>query len=309
MKCIKCGKTISKNSKVCKWCNSTQKNKKKIITMVLTLIIIFILLGTATICYFTIDFLNAKEIMTKIKLNDDSIPSLYSVIGRKNIRSYSKSFDSNEVIITYDKKNITEKELDKYFTRLESLDFNSNNRLAEVNFTKISYVTNRKLNVNLTIERNRYKFKYESLLIKTTGDDEIQNIQTKVNPLLDENEVVDENTKKEIEIIDFDKYKELYSSNKLTTILLIRNVCEWCDYVKPILEHVAYIYDLDVKYLDISKLSDEQYIELLGQSKDLLGTNAPVFIYVRNNKIIAVDEGAKGTDDLVSMFRNRKVIR
>lgn len=132
--------------------------------------------------------------------------------------------------------------------------------------------------------------------------------QVETNPLLEEGQVLDENKMKSAEKITMDDLKALLKKKTTSVVMLAQDSCYWCQQQKPILESLMYEYDLDVKYLDVSLLSEEDYLYLTELHEDLEELGTPTFISVQNKKVRLVSPDAKNRTGLLKMFADMGVI-
>lgn len=129
------------------------------------------------------------------------------------------------------------------------------------------------------------------------------------NPLLAEGQVLDEEKMKDYETIGFDTFLSYLKEKKTALVFVGSEGCGWCTYQKPLLKAVAYDYDLDVKYLDISTLTSEQrdqFNELHDDLKEDYGT--PMFFAVRDGKVDQISHGANSTEQLIETFKDQGFI-
>lgn len=123
------------------------------------------------------------------------------------------------------------------------------------------------------------------------------------NPLLAEGEVLPEEEAREIPSITYSEMKEAMENNEKRIIFLGASTCSWCNYQRPILEYVLYQYpDVNVYYLDVNTLTNEEYNDLTSLHESLAGFGTPTFIVFENGKVTSVDEGARGTSGIISML-------
>lgn len=79
------------------------------------------------------------------------------------------------------------------------------------------------------------------------------------------------------EEINYSEYSSLIEEKEDFILYLGSSECSHCSSFKPILEQIIDKYDLEVKYVDISKLSSEEYAVLQNKTK-LQGTPTVVFV-------------------------------
>lgn len=123
------------------------------------------------------------------------------------------------------------------------------------------------------------------------------------NPLLAEGEVLPEEEAREIPSITYSEMKEAMENNEKRIIFLGSATCGWCNYQRPILEYVLYQYpDVNVYYLDVNTLTNDEYSDLSSLHDSLAGFGTPTFVVFENGEVTSVDEGARGTSGIISML-------
>lgn len=129
------------------------------------------------------------------------------------------------------------------------------------------------------------------------------------NPLLEDGQVIDEEKMKEIEEISYEDFKTYLKKKKTTTVIMLgTDSCYWCVEQKPILQMAMYEYKVDVKYLNVNDLKEDEYSELKELHDDLASFGTPTFISVKNKKVRKVSPNAKTRTQLHSMFVDMGII-
>lgn len=134
------------------------------------------------------------------------------------------------------------------------------------------------------------------------------NTQEEANPLLEEGQVLDPSKMlDEVPQIDFAGFKKALADKKTVTVVMLGyDGCYWCRQEKEILR--AYLYEntkANIKYLDISKLSNDDFSELQSLDSNLESFGTPTFIAVKGGKVTKVDtQGARGNKGLDQMLKN-----
>ena len=57
--------------------------------------------------------------------------------------------------------------------------------------------------------------------------------------------------------ISYDEYRELIDNKETFILEVMKNSCTHCSKLKPKLEEISKEYELEIKYIDLDKLSDE----------------------------------------------------
>ena len=128
--------------------------------------------------------------------------------------------------------------------------------------------------------------------------------QEQDNPLLEEGQVLPnhgENTKRLTEV-SFDGLKDLLKSKDTKMVFLGTDECIWCVHQKPVLEDLMTNKELDVYYLDTSKLEDKHFDELGKLHNDLERFGTPTFIFIKDGKVENVSTGARSTSGLIEIM-------
>lgn len=149
---------------------------------------------------------------------------------------------------------------------------------------------------------------------ENTGDrkfdrnDVVEEEQT--NPLLEEGQVLNDEEISEIPEVTYEEFKQLLKKKTTTVIMLGYDECYWCQEQKPILGNVIYEMKLEnVKYLNINKLEEDQYEELIGLHKDLEELGTPTFISIERKKVTKVSPNAKTKTQLIEMFTDMQILK
>ena len=102
-----------------------------------------------------------------------------------------------------------------------------------------------------------------------------------------ESEAVKESEKKDFIQIDVNKFIEYLNGESSMIVLVARPTCGYCQIAEPIIQNVAYEYDLNINYLNTDNFSEEDSDKFLNSNemfKDDFGT--PTLMIVSNNSII-----------------------
>lgn len=148
---------------------------------------------------------------------------------------------------------------------------------------------------------------------ENTGDRSLdKNVTTKEeqNPLLEEGQVLKEEEIKEIPEITYKEFKSLLKKKTTTVVMLGYDECYWCQEQKPILGNVLYEKQIDnVKYLNVNKLEEAEYNELIALHDDLQNLGTPTFISVKSKKVKKVSPNAKTKTQLIDMFTDMGILK
>ena len=109
--------------------------------------------------------------------------------------------------------------------------------------------------------------------------------------------------------ITVNDYLGLYESNEYSLVLLSRDTCGYCKIAIPILENIKYEYKVDIKYIDVGKMSDDDLYNLV-KSDDVFneGYGTPFLMVVGKNKIKDSIDGLATKEEYISFFQEYKFI-
>lgn len=99
-----------------------------------------------------------------------------------------------------------------------------------------------------------------------------------------------------VEFIDIDYlgYKELYKKDNLEYIYITENDCTYCELLEPYLMDLQEEYDIELKSLNISNLTNEELEELKDSNSVFEGElEAPILISIKDGKEISNVKGYK----------------
>lgn len=143
---------------------------------------------------------------------------------------------------------------------------------------------------------------------KSDRSDAVQ--EEEKNPLLEDGQVLNEEEIAEIPEITYEEFKKLLKKKTTTVVMLGYDECYWCQEQKPILGNVMFEKKIEnVKYLNVNKLEEDQYNELVGLHKDLESLGTPTFISIKSKKVKKVSPNAKTKTQLIEMFTDMGIIK
>lgn len=87
--------------------------------------------------------------------------------------------------------------------------------------------------------------------------------------------------------INVDKFVKLLGSEDTKIILVASLTCPHCTAIKPKINEIAGNLNVEVNYLEISTLTDEEKSKFYGSNEFLKeGTSIPLVMAVRNNEVV-----------------------
>lgn len=102
--------------------------------------------------------------------------------------------------------------------------------------------------------------------------------------------------------ITFDEFAKMIENEETFILLMGQPNCSHCIDFKPTIEKVIKNYQIEVKYMDISKLNDKQY-SILKNKTFISGTPNTVFIKEGKLDTRAKISGAKSYDAVVNALK------
>lgn len=121
--------------------------------------------------------------------------------------------------------------------------------------------------------------------------------------------IIKESEKKEFKEINLEEYLTRYNNEEKSIVLLGKPTCQYCQIVEPILSNIAYNYDLDIYYLDIDKLNEEDTQKLM-ESNEFLKNNygTPILVIISNKNIDDKVDGLTDKGHYIEFFKENKFI-
>lgn len=104
------------------------------------------------------------------------------------------------------------------------------------------------------------------------------------------------------ETIDYKEYVRLMDSDETFSLVIGSSTCSACSLYKSTMDNFISKYNINVKYIDISKLSEDEY-KLLRSEINFSST--PTTIFVKNGDHTSVYDrivGAESISNVVSRF-------
>ncbi|MBR6690269.1 MAG: thioredoxin family protein [Bacilli bacterium] len=118
--------------------------------------------------------------------------------------------------------------------------------------------------------------------------------------------------------INYDKYEELINEDATNVVVVGQTTCSHCIAIKPALNKVAKEYKLEINYLNLTEMSEEEYEEFSESLKEIeynepsfvekgsFGT--PLTLIIKNGKVKHYISGARTKSQLVREFKRAGLI-
>ena len=125
-----------------------------------------------------------------------------------------------------------------------------------------------------------------------------------------ESENVKENELKELNEINLKDYFDMYNNKSREIVLIGKPTCGYCEIAIPIIENINYEYNLNINYLDIAKLTEDENNEFINSNElyqEDFGT--PILVIIGNKKIYSNQSGLTDHAHYVKLLKDNKLIK
>lgn len=105
--------------------------------------------------------------------------------------------------------------------------------------------------------------------------------------------------------ITYSEYEEKLNTEAPFIVVIVQDGCGHCDNYKPVLKEVAKEYNLPISYINLSNLSNEDYVAL-GNSNSYLkkgGWGTPTTLFMYGNTVVDLIGGAVEKDEFVEFAK------
>ena len=126
--------------------------------------------------------------------------------------------------------------------------------------------------------------------------------------LFRDDEVILESEMSDLRSIGMSDLKGMLENNEKKVVMLGTDDCYWCVNQKPILQHIVFKYGVEINYLNLNAMTEEEYNELTILHDDLQRFGTPTFIIVDGGNITTVSEGGMPTDSMVQFLKDNGII-
>lgn len=105
-------------------------------------------------------------------------------------------------------------------------------------------------------------------------------------------------------VINLDKLEELFKSEDTKIVFIGSLTCPHCTAIKPKINNLVKKLDIDVHYLELSNLTEEDEKRLYSMNDFLAqGTSIPLVMAVKNNEVIDSFVGNIETGEIESFLK------
>lgn len=134
--------------------------------------------------------------------------------------------------------------------------------------------------------------------------------ETKLFEFLKEYDFVDDSEELLVNYISYDEYEELLESEDAEVLVIGQTTCSYCIKAKPILNQIVVDEDVEINYLNITDLSEEDINEF-STSLEYLETNdwgTPLTLIVSEGEIIDAANGLLDYEGYVKLFKENGIL-
>ena len=110
--------------------------------------------------------------------------------------------------------------------------------------------------------------------------------------------------------ISVSEYIDLYNGDDYSLVLLSKSTCNYCKIAVPILENIIYENNVDMKYVDVGELSEDELSTFIG-SDDYFseGYSTPTLLVIGKSEIKDKVEGVASKDNYISFMKEYGFIK
>jgi len=129
------------------------------------------------------------------------------------------------------------------------------------------------------------------------------------NNLIGKDEVLEANDS-HLNKINYEKYDNYVNGKENKIIVVSQTGCSYCESAKPVLNALAKENDIEINWLNITELSEEEQTKVV-QSLDIFNEDfgTPLIMIVSNKKVVDSIQGYENKDQYVEFFKKNNFIK
>lgn len=124
-----------------------------------------------------------------------------------------------------------------------------------------------------------------------------------------ESRAVKDSEKKEFTDINVNKFIELYKGTENKIVLFSRPTCGYCQIAEPILQNIAYKYNIEINHVNTDEMSEEDSNNLKAVNEEFDSFGTPFLVIVSNNGIVDKVSGLTVKSSYKEFFKKYKFIK
>ena len=161
-----------------------------------------------------------------------------------------------------------------------------------------------------------------AILLVVSASINTDNTKLNLNKLTDDEEIIIENANKQSEKyknseeqnpfvkINVTTYLKYYKSSKKRVVFIGRPTCYYCQVAVPIIQKLAYDYDLEINYINVNEFEGDDESNFLNSDETYInGFSTPLVVIVSNSKVNDKQEGLTDYAHYLKMFKDNKIIK
>lgn len=132
-----------------------------------------------------------------------------------------------------------------------------------------------------------------------------------VMEFLKDNSFVSSDIELPLNYVDYSHYKKLVKADSSSIIVIGQTSCTYCIKAKPILDQIAIDYDININYLNITELTEDELSKFY-DSLDYLKNNewgTPLTLIVKKGEVIDSANGLLDYNGYVELFKTNGFIK
>lgn len=138
--------------------------------------------------------------------------------------------------------------------------------------------------------------------------DEIEPDTRVLDAHVESGNVLDEE-RKPVVYITVEEYLDLRAASEASIIYIGRPTCPFCNIARPIIEHVAFLHNLTIHYIDTDELTSSERIDLQASDESFRnGIGTPLLLVVRNGRIVDQFPGLTSIEGYTDFFKGNNLI-
>jgi len=125
-----------------------------------------------------------------------------------------------------------------------------------------------------------------------------------------ESQNIEEDEQKDFKEINLEEFLNILNNDNKQVVLIGREGCSYCKIASPIIKNINYEYDLNINYLDVDKLNDEERETFLNSHqvfKEDFGT--PLLLIIKNKNIVEKQDGLTDRLHYIKLLKDNGFIK